>query len=211
MFTEDEMTEKRDRNFFEMFGEGFEAALDLAIDNEAIKAVPIVGTAFKLLKGIDDIRSRVLVSKLHRFLSEPSLRAAMEARTIRDEILNTPGRDQEIGETLFLTLEKVTDMTKPVLLANAYASYISGDIEPLTFEAIAHAIDVSFLRDLLQFLERDALSCDEVCLERLAAVGLIRVSDQTWNNSNMYGVTSLGMSLKTAVILAQTGRRPTVF
>jgi hypothetical protein len=85
------MADKQDRNFLEMFAEGAEAAWDLAIESEAVKAVPVVGTAFKFLKGLDDLRSRVLMGKLHRFLNEPSLRAAMEAKELRDEILNAPG------------------------------------------------------------------------------------------------------------------------
>lgn len=197
-------------SFIEMVLECGEAFLDLAIDNEAVKAVPVVGTTFKFLAGLDDVRSRILMAKLHRFLNEPSLRAAMEAKAFREEILNTPGRDQEIGEMLFLTIEKVTDMTKPVLLAKAYASYVNGDIESLVFEAIAHAIDVAFLRDLLQFLERDLLSCEDDCLERLSAVGLTRIVDETWNGSRRYGLTSLGISLKTAIVLARTEQCPNV-
>ena len=203
------MTEKRDRNFLEMFAEGAEAAWDLVVDSEAVKAVPVVGTAFKFLKGFDDIRARVLMGKLHRFLNEPSLRAAIEAKALRDEILNIPDRDQEIGEMLFLTLEKVTDMTKPVLLANAYASYLTGLVDNLTFEAIAHAIDITFLRDMQQFLQREAQLCDDGCKQRLVAVGLLELTDQSWDNSTKwYKVTSLGYSIKKAIITAQTGRAP---
>jgi hypothetical protein len=110
---------------------------------------------------------------------------------------------------LFLTLEKVTDMTKPILLADAYAAHINGDVEKLTFEAIAHAIDITFLRDMLEFLRRDVQSCDDGCKQRLSAVGLIRVTDQSWDNSTTwYEVTSLGYSLKNAIVRAQTGRSP---
>lgn len=81
------MTEKRDRHFLEAFAENAEALLDLAVDNEAVKGVPVVGTLFKLFKGYQDLSSRILAAKLQKFLSEPSLRNALEARKLRQQIL----------------------------------------------------------------------------------------------------------------------------
>jgi len=85
--SENTMTEKRDRHFLEAFAENAEALLDLAVDNEAVKGVPVVGTLFKLFKGYQDLSSRILAAKLQKFLSEPSLRNALEARKLRQQIL----------------------------------------------------------------------------------------------------------------------------
>lgn len=62
------MSDRQERNFLEAFLEGGEAAIDLMTENEAVKAVPVVGTAIKLLKGFDDMRSRALAAKLTKFL-----------------------------------------------------------------------------------------------------------------------------------------------
>lgn len=67
------MPHKRDPHFFEALLENAEAAADLLTDNEMVKAIPVVGTAVKLCKGFDDIRSRVLAAKLQAFLTEPHL------------------------------------------------------------------------------------------------------------------------------------------
>lgn len=194
------MTEKNDRNILEALMEGAEAVIDLATESEAVKAVPVVGTAFKVLKGLDDLRSRVLMGKLHKFLSEPALREALEAQRIREEILNKPGRDQEIGEMLFLVLDKVTDMTKPVLLARAYASYLEELIDDFTFAAVAHAIDIAFLRDLLEFLNPARGPDTTLWQQRLAAVGLLEVRDTSWNRKVIvYQETSLGEKFRLAI------------
>lgn len=197
------MAQKNDRNFLEALLEGAEAAVDFATKSEAIKSVPVVGTAFKMLRGFDDLRSRVLMGKLYKFLDEPTLRQALEAQRLRDEIVNKPGRDQEIGEMLFLVLDKVTDMTKPVLLARAYASYLEGLIDDFAFTAIAHAIDIAFLRDLLEFLDPARGPDTTLWQQRLAAVGLLEVLDESWDRTVIkYQETPLGASFRHAVARA---------
>jgi len=193
------MTGRSDRNILEAFMEGAESAIDLAVESEAVKAVPIVGTAFKLLKGLDDLRSRVLMGKLQKFLSEPALREAADAKRLRDEILDEPGRDQEVGEMLFLVLDKVTDMTKPVLLARAYASYLDGKVDDFAFSAVAHAIDIAFLRDLLEFLDESRGPDTTLWQQRLAAIGLLSVESESWDGIIEYQETPLGSSFRLAL------------
>lgn len=193
------MTEKRERHFLEAFAENSEALLDLAVDNEAVKAVPVVGTLFKLLKGYQDLSSRILAGKLQKFLSEPSLRNALEARKLRQQILQNPEEAQEIGELLFLTLDKVTDMTKPTLLAKAYASYLIDEIDRFTFEAITHVLNISFLRDVQAFLASPNPPNDTLWKERLTSVGLLEVESETYDGDVIYQETPLGAAFLHAV------------
>lgn len=194
------MTEKAPRSILEAFMEGAEAALDLIVESDAIKAVPVVGTAFKLLKGLDDLRSRSLMGKLYKFLNEPALRDAIEARQLHEEILNNPGREQEIGEMLFLVLDKVTDMTKPALLARAYASYLNKEIDGFALESVAHAINIAFVRDLLEFLNNLRGLDNTLWQQRLAAVGLLSVVEESWNHTvTEYQVTPLGATFRHAI------------
>lgn len=199
------MAQKSDRSLLEALMEGTEAALDLVADNPAVQAVPVVGTAFKLLKGVDDLRDRALREKLLRFLQEPSLREALKARALRKEILEELGRDQEIGEMLFLVLDNVTDMTKPVLLAKAYASYLDTQIDAFAFEAIAHAIHSAFLRDLEEFLSVNSSPDLSLWKPRLASVGLLEQIDEDWDGGQKeYQCTPLGESFLHAIAHAES-------
>lgn len=193
------MTENREHHFLEAFGEGVEAAWDLAVDNEALRAVPVVGTAFKLLKGYRDLSSRTLARKLHRFLDEPALRNALEAKRLRQQILEDLEDAREIGEMLFLTLDKVTDLKKPALLAKAYASYLNDEIDAFVFEAIAHVLNIAFLRDIEMFLASGSRPNDTLWKERLASVGLLEVEDETFDGRVTYQETPLGASFLRAI------------
>jgi hypothetical protein len=83
--------------------------------SEAVKAVPVVSTAVRLLEGFDDIKSKILRAKLIKFLSEPGLIRSINAQKLREEILENDEDSLSIGDTLFLIIEKVTDLQKPLL------------------------------------------------------------------------------------------------
>jgi hypothetical protein len=158
------------------------------IDNEVVKAVPVIGTAVKLLKGVDDMRSRMLAAKLSRFLSEPSLRDALEGRSLRNDMLKTTSKDEEIGATLFMIIDKVTDMNKPVLLSKLFAAYLDQLFDRDFFLILVHAVDLSAIGDLQEMVSsgrnqvldtgREPASHESTVrmlrLERLASSGLYR-------------------------------------
>jgi hypothetical protein len=141
------MSEMRDRNFLEAVLEGAEAALDLATDNEAVKAVPVVGTAFKLLKGVDDLRDRALQAKLMKFLTEPALQTERARERMKAMAASTE-EQQQVGEALFLTLERMTDLDKPSYLAKLFFSFLDDQIDAALLRRLAHAIDVAFIDDI---------------------------------------------------------------
>jgi len=189
-----------DRNFLEAVLEGAEAAIDFATESEAVKSVPIIGTAIKLVKGFDDLRSKALQAKLHKFATEPSLVHSLETR----RFLSTVKEDehyQKIGETLFLTLDKVTDLQKPVVLAQVFAAYLDGVVNAKTLLLLAHAIDTAFISDLEQFLDgrNDQVDDPEAGI-RLLTTGLLQVVE--------FKLTPLGRNLRAAVQHARARHAP---
>lgn len=105
---------KKSGPLLEAISEIVEAGVDFAVSNEAIVAVPIVGAAYKIVQALDDYRARILRTKLERFLTEPSLHAAAEARKLSNALLVDDEHDQEIGETLLLVLDAIL----PLLFLN---------------------------------------------------------------------------------------------
>jgi hypothetical protein len=91
-------------------------------------------------------------------------------------------------------------MTKPVLLAKAYAWYLEDKIDAFALEAVAHVIHSAFLRDLLEFLRDDFILVDGECKGRLVAAGLLYEANESWNGNRVeYRQTTLGATFLHAI------------
>lgn len=169
------MKNSASRSLAMALAENAEAVYDFLIENEAIKAVPLFSTAVRLLEGADDIRSRLLQTKITSFVSEPVLLRSAESGEMLAKLRSDESFANSIGETLFLTLEKVTDLQKPKLLAKVFAFYLAGKIDSKELLMLTHSIDASSLVDLERFLEPDSmLGGDSTGWRvRLASTGLL--------------------------------------
>jgi len=155
------MPRNQDRNFLEAFLTNAEAVVDALTDNEAVRAVPVVGTAFKLCKGFDDVRSRALAAKLSKFLTEPAMRTGVTAEKLQQKILADTVEANRVGETLFLVIDKLTDLEKPLVLARAYVAYLDDVLPASDLKRIARAIDMAFAEDLFAFLNAEESELSE--------------------------------------------------
>jgi len=199
------MSERKERNFLEALLEGGEAALDLLTDNEAVKAVPVVGTAIKLLKGVDDARDRALVAKLEKFIQDPSLQSARAREKLRSGIAADLNEATKVGETLFLVLDKMTDLDKPGLLAKVFLAYLDNVISAAELRRLAHAIDGAFTDDLISlqnWQESAHVAYASEWKQPLVGAGLTRVvTGQSWDSLTdvNYELTELGRKLHQAL------------
>ncbi|HVY06389.1 MAG TPA: hypothetical protein VHB46_10485 [Burkholderiales bacterium] len=142
------MAKPKDRPLLEATMQNAEAAFDLATDNEAVRAIPIIGTAFKVAKGIDDLRSRAFAAKLANFVTAKELQTAKARDKLKNGIAESPEEAQKLGESLFLVLERMTDMEKPALLARLFAGYLDDRITSIELRRLAQAVDSAFVDDL---------------------------------------------------------------
>ena len=197
------MTNDARRSLAMALAENAEALYDFLIENEAVKAFPILSTAVRLLEGADDVRSRLLQQKILTFVSEPALVHSAESGMMRLKLQREDKYADAVGDTLFLTLEKVTDMKKPRLLARVFAYYLGGRIDTNELLMLTHSIDASSLVDLEKFVEvRSAQGHDETGWHaRLAATGLlISLISAPLGQSNLYySISSLGEHFLEAV------------
>lgn len=199
------MTQKKERNFLEAALEAGEAALDLLTDNEAVKAVPVIGTAFKLLKGVDDMRDRALAAKLETFIRDPSLQCDPVREKLRNGISSSEEEAIKVGETLFLVLDKMTDLEKPRLLARVFRAYLDEVITGADLRRLSHALDGAFTDDLicLEYWQESAhVSYGIEWKQPLVGVGLTRVmTGQTIDTMTevQYELTELGRKLYQAL------------
>lgn len=195
------MTGKKERNLLEAALEAGEAALDLLTDNEAVKAVPVIGTAFKLLKGVDDMRDRALAAKLETFVRDPSLQSDQVRVRLRNGISSSEEEAIKVGETLFLVLDKMTDLEKPRLLARVFRAYLDEVITAVDLRRLSHALDGAFTDDLIaleHWQESAHVSYGVEWKQPLVGVGLTRlVTGQTIDTMTEvhYELTELGRKL----------------
>ena len=145
-------TSRKDRHLLEAALTNVEVAVDAITSNEAIAAIPVIGTAFKIVKGLDDLRSRAFAAKLASFVAEPSLSSAAAKAAIARKISESPEDARRVGETLFLVLDRFIDMNKPVILAKLFVAHLGGQISATDLQRLAQAIDIAFAGDLQALL-----------------------------------------------------------
>lgn len=191
------------RSLVMALAEGAEAAYDFLIENEAVKAVPVLATAVRLLEGADDVRSRLLQEKIIRFVSEPALARSAESGEMLSRIRNDISYAESIGDTLFLTLDRLTDLKKPSLLAQVLAYQLAGNISKNELLMLMHAIATSALVDLELFISLRGVSGQNETgyKARLASTGLLTgvVNAMVGASTLGYFVSPLGQHFLNAV------------
>lgn len=199
-----------DRNFLEAALDNVEVLLDAATENEAVKAIPILGTAIKLCKGYDDLRNKAFAAKIYKFVTEPSLQSAQSKARLSNALHTQEGAAEEVGEALFLTLEKLADMRKPAILAQVFVAYLDEVIDLATFRRLAAATDQAYFDDielLLEVPENHSEKEGLVWKMRLLGTGLVSpVGGETWAEGGMIflKMTDLATSFRKAIAHAKT-------
>lgn len=199
------MPDSKDRPILEAILESSEVIVDALMHGDVLADIPVFGTAFKICKAADSIRDRALASKLMRFSSALDELPEKTRQKIRDKIASSPTEAEKIGETLFLVLERITDLDKPLLLSYLFLAYIDAVITSSELRRFAQVVDASFSDDLRMFLEVKDLpsKSGEPWMQFLAHTGLTSVvTGQTWSDSGQiyYEGTSLGYKLRNAYI-----------
>jgi hypothetical protein len=150
------MTNKKaDKHFLEAALMNVETVVDVFTENSAIAAIPIIGTAVKLCKGYDDLRSLAFAAKLAKFIDEPDLRTDVAAEKIKQKIADNPDEAIKVGETLFFVLDRFIDLDKPKVLAKGYVAYLNDIVSVEELQRFAQAIDIAFAADLHRFLSNE--------------------------------------------------------
>lgn len=197
------MSNPKDRPILEAVLESGEVVADALMRGDILADIPIIGTAFKLCKAGDSIRDRAFAAKLMKFLSGLDAIPEQSKQQIKDKIASSPDEAAKVGESLFLVLERITDLDKPLLLSYLFLAYIDAVITADDLRRFAQVVDSSFADDLRRFLEVMDLpvKSGEPWMQFLAHTGLTNVvAGQTWADAGQiyYESTSLGNKLRNA-------------
>jgi hypothetical protein len=123
---------------------------------------------------------------------------------MRRHVNESPIQAQRVGETLFLILERVTDLDKPAILARLFVAYMDNAISDCELRRMAQAVDASYFDDLRQFLDTKDIpkKSDADWMQYLVTTGLTRpVGGQTYGDIGQiyYEATPLGEKMRAAI------------
>ena len=164
--------------FLEASLEGAEAIVDTLTENEIVKSIPVVGTALKIISGSIDLRDRIFLSKIQRFIEEVET-ISRDQKSDFIEIIKVDKESISVaGETALLVLDKLSDLKKAELLGLYYVSFLMGQIDQYKFRRIASAIDIGFIDDIEIFLSEglDELQSQKYFMESLSSSGITMIS-----------------------------------
>lgn len=199
------MQQSKSRPLLEAFLETSEVMADVLVQDKVLAEIPVVGTALKVCKAYDDLRNRAFVAKLTRFVEAFSTTDKVIQEKWRKRVAESPVEAQKVGETLFLVLERLTDLDKPTLLSKLFIAFVDEVISGEELRRLAQAIDVCFADDLARLIEATAVptKSEEPWLRHLATSGLTQiVAGQTLDElGRLYiEVSPLGDKLRQAYV-----------
>lgn len=197
------MPTPKDRPILEAVLESTEVVADAIAHGDILSEIPVIGTAFKICKAAGTIRDRAFAAKLARFASELDSIPEKTKDKLKERALSSKEDLQKVGETLFMVLERLTDLDKPLLLSQIFLAYLDGIISSSELRRLSQAIDASFYDDLQELLTRKEFpgKSEEPWMQYLVASGLTRVvGGKTYGDIGRiyYEITALGHKLRNA-------------
>jgi hypothetical protein len=203
--------QKKEHHFLEAALQNAEVAVDLVTTNEIVKAIPVLGTGVKLLKGVGDMRARAFAAKLAAFVSSLEQQSVKAKTKIKKRLSASPDEARKVGENLFLVLERMTDLEKPELLAKVFLAFLDGVISSDELRRLACAIDAAFVEDLERLASASeselfaAQNFFEEWCDNLLPSGLMGTRTEVSTGSRVVYVSRLGEVFRRAMVHLSAG------
>lgn len=197
------MRKNEERHGVEALLEATESAVDIVLNGDVLADVPVVGLAIKVVRAFGSARDRALIAKLSRFAIALGRIPENERETYKRKLKENPEEARHVGETLFLVLDRLTDLSKPELLGQVFLAYLDGTISAVTLRRLGQAIDMAFPDDLHMLLrgQVSALQHDVAWMRHLSPSGLTEAKGRDTIDSVgiiFYEVSDLGSALRAA-------------
>lgn len=168
--------------------------------------LPIIGPAVGVMKTVDDFRNRILATKLHSFLQGLGTHSSKENEAMVQKLGDAVDR-AKIGEILFLTLDRYTDLDKCELLGKLVLACGLGLLTTTELRRLAMAIDGAFSDDLQEFLDNEITftTPSQPFMHYLERVGLTD-SGGSSSFAGLPSATPLGQRMKDALAALPPGK-----
>lgn len=160
-----------------------ELPIDLIIENEVIKDIPVVGAIVKLGKAAGTIRDIHLIKKLVKFIESINNGDIKSDKLEKHKKIleaNTKKLNEEL-ESIMIIIDRQLEIDKTKILAELYKAYISCIIDWEDFKSFSDVLERIFLVDIYQLkeiYEKEDIgkedSCYPISMSRLHALGLVQ-------------------------------------
>ncbi len=133
-----------------------EVGLDAVLDDGLAKDIPVVGTLMKMYRIGITLHNRLFAKKLLRFLAGLADVPLHQRQEQLARLTVDVNERQKVGETLLLLLDRMNDIEKPVMMANAFKAFLEERIDFQQFRQLAYVIDsinmasIATLRNVFQ-------------------------------------------------------------
>jgi hypothetical protein len=173
------------------------------VGGEVFSSIPVVGPMFQMVRAANSTKDRILAAKIKRFL-EPFTEVRQEDRDkFRERLMQDEAETRRVGEALFLTVDRLTDLDKAKILGCLFVAFLNDQLTSTDLRRMAQAVDISFVDDLAKLVESEGEvdQPEELWLKFLVPAGLAELDapktiDDVGNI--YYSITELGRKLCSA-------------
>jgi hypothetical protein len=124
-----------------------EAEIDQLINDEFLKEIPILGTAYKTYSLANKISERFFIKKILKFLFRLNGIPRSERERFVEQ-LQKENQSKKVGEKLLIVLNRLDDTSKADIIGKLYKATIQNNISQSDFFRLASFIDKCFADDL---------------------------------------------------------------
>ncbi len=115
--------------------------MDLLIENEILKEIPIFGSIYTLSKGALAVRDYFLIKKICSFLQESKSIDEKSRRDFIQKIADEPDYAKEIGENIINVLDRFDQVSKALPFARIFRAYIERKISYKEYQEFSYALE----------------------------------------------------------------------
>jgi hypothetical protein len=138
-----------------------ENVLDNMLENDVLKDIPVFGILQSIYKFYIGVRDTLFVRKLCKFLFTIQEVPREERQEMLNKLESDDNYKQKVGEQLLFLLDRMDDMYKPVLLAQAFIAYSKGLIDVIQLQRISFGIDRVFTYNLSELKRYYLMETDD--------------------------------------------------
>lgn len=132
--------------------EALDILLDQVIDDGVLRDIPIVGWMINAAKAAIDVRDRLYIRKLLKFILSTDGASDKERQRFFSELSKHQEAKDRLFEKILMTMERLDDVKKAEYVGKAFMHLVKGDIDILDYYRTCAAIEATMLDDIELFL-----------------------------------------------------------
>ena len=130
----------------------FEALIDLQIENEFVKDIPVLGWVAKSVGAVDKIKTNFLVNKILLFLKGISTISKEELILFENKYLSSKKNIDKFYEALLISIDRLNDRDKSIIISSLFKSLLHDRIDESFFLRSSNIVESIYIADLKEYL-----------------------------------------------------------